>query len=360
LIDFSPYLAAPGVIRGYSMSRVATIFSTRGCPYGCIYCGSHNIFGRRIRYRPVDDVVGEIAELRSKFGVRGIYFCDDLFTLDKQWVLDFCDELTRRLGGQIKWACQTRVDAVHVDIMKAMREAGCVQIDFGVESGSDKVLKILSRKVKRERIVEAFVAARKAGLRTCATFIIGSPEERSEDIEETSSLAKLLGADYTAFYYATPYPGTKLYDLALANQWIPSATEFDENWVHRQPQRPVLTIHFSAEELIDIRRRLANPFFARNYLRLRNLPFYAQLGLTALRSPEILVRALLQTMKSRRLEDGVETLFARYQYGKYERARRHNARLRQQAPRTPEETRHMPEPPPPVPARARSLPVLPT
>jgi magnesium-protoporphyrin IX monomethyl ester (oxidative) cyclase len=317
LIDFTPYLAPPGVIRGYSMSHVATVFATRGCPYGCIYCGSHNIFGRRIRYRPAEDVVDEIAELKARYGVRGVYFCDDLFTLDKAWVAEFCRALTRRMRGSIRWACQTRVDAVHLDLLATMRASGCVQIDFGVESGSEKVIKVLSRKTPREKILAAFATAHAVGLRTCATFIIGSPEEELADVEQSFELACALRADYTAFYYATPYPGTKLYEMALANKWIPEAIEFDENWVHRQPERPVMSIHFSPEELIDLRRRLANPFFARNYLRLRNVPFYFQLGWAALRYPDTLPRALARVARTRRLEDGVEVVFARYQYAKY-------------------------------------------
>src|SRR5207248_2781555 len=127
-----------------------------------------------------------------------------------QWVVDFCAELVRRMPGQVKWACQTRVDAVHLDILRTMREAGCVQIDFGVESGSERILKILSRKTPKHKIATAFATARSVGLRTCATFIIGSPEERAEDIDASFALARELQADYTAFYYATPYPGTKL------------------------------------------------------------------------------------------------------------------------------------------------------
>jgi radical SAM superfamily enzyme YgiQ (UPF0313 family) len=333
LIDFTPYLAPPGVIRGYSMSKVATVFSTRGCPYGCIYCGSHNVFGRKIRYRPVEDVVDEISELRSAYDVRGIYFCDDLFTLDKQWVLDFCAELSRRLPGQIKWACQTRVDAVHVEILATMRAAGCVQVDFGVESGSERILKILSRRMPKDKILRAFRTAQSVGLRTCATFIIGSPEEELEDLEQSLSLARELRADYTAFYYATPYPGTKLYDLAIANKWIPEQVEFDENWVHRQPNRPVLTIHFTADELIAHRKRMANPFFLRNFVRLRNLTFYAQLLGAAVRYPDTIPRALHAVWRSRRLEDGVEHLFARYQYGKYHEGQRRTRALRRRPAR---------------------------
>jgi anaerobic magnesium-protoporphyrin IX monomethyl ester cyclase len=344
LIDFTPYLAPPGVIRGYSMSKVATVFSTRGCPYGCIYCGSHNIFGRKIRYRPVEDVVDEIADLRRAYGVRGIYFCDDLFTLDKQWVLDFCKELSTRMPGQIRWACQTRVDAVHVEILQTMYEAGCVQVDFGVESGSQRILKILSRKMPKEKILTAFRTAQSVGLRTCATFIIGSPEEELDDLEQSFQLAKELRADYTAFYYATPYPGTKLYDLAVEKQWIPEIVEFDENWVHRQPNRPVLTINFTADELIAHRQRMANPFFLRNFVRLRNLPFYARLAATALRYPDTLPRALLATLRSRRLEDGVEHVFARYQYQKYREGQLRTRALRE-APRRPPRPARTPSPP---------------
>src|SRR5206468_326069 len=111
-----------------------------------------------------------------------------------------------------------------------------------------KILKILSRKTAKPKILQAFRTAQSVGLRTCATFIIGSPEEREEDIEASFALAKELRADYTAFYYATPYPGTKLYDMALEKGWISDEIAFDENWVHRQPQRPVLAIHFTPEQ----------------------------------------------------------------------------------------------------------------
>ena len=342
LIDFTPYLAPPGVIRGYSMSKVATVFSTRGCPYGCIYCGSHNIFGRKIRYRPVEDVVDEIAELKERYGVQGIYFCDDLFTLDKQWVLDFCKELFARLPGQIKWACQTRIDAVHLEILQTMRDAGCVQVDFGVESGSERILKILSRKTPKEKILKAFRTAQSVGLRTCATFIIGSPEEQLEDLEASFALAKELNADFTAFYYATPYPGTKLYDLAIANKWIPENVEFDENWVHRQPNRPVLTINFTAEELIAHRKRMANPFFMRNFVRWQNVPFYARLVATALRYPDTIPRALMTVLRSRRLEDGVEHIFSRYQYKKYKEGHDRTVALRAHPAPRPSPLRNRP------------------
>ncbi len=247
-------------------------------------------------------------------------------------MVDFCAELSRRLPGQIKWGCQTRIDAVHLDILQTMKDAGCVQVDFGVESGSERILKILSRKTPREKILTAFRTAQSVGLRTCATFIIGSPEEELEDLEQSFSLAKDLRADFTAFYYATPYPGTKLYDLSVANKWIPDDLEFDENWVHRQPNRPVLTINFTAEELIAHRRRMANPFFLRNFVRWRNVPFYARLAATALRYPETIPQALGKMIRSRRLEDGVEHLFSAYQYKKYKEGYRKTEEMRRSAP----------------------------
>jgi magnesium-protoporphyrin IX monomethyl ester (oxidative) cyclase len=333
LIDFGPYLAPPGVVRGYCMSGVVTVFATRGCPYGCIYCGSHNIFGRKIRYRPVDDVVDEMAELSQDYGARAIYFCDDLFTLDADWVRDFCAELTRRMPGKLRWACQTRVDAVEIELLSTMKDAGCVQVDFGVESGSERILQILSRKTPKAKIRAAFATAHRIGLRTCATFIIGSPEENREDLEASLALALELRADYTAFYYATPYPGTKLYDLAISEGWISRDAEFDENWVHRQPNRPVLAIHFSPDELIEIRRKMANPFFARNFLRWRNVPFYFALAATGLRYPSSLPRALARIWESRRLEDGIESLFAQYQFSKYRQSRGHRPSVPPRPPR---------------------------
>jgi radical SAM superfamily enzyme YgiQ (UPF0313 family) len=315
LLDLRPYLKPPGIIRGAAAKNQTTMMTSRGCPFRCIYCGSHNMWGHRTRRRSVKNVVDELEHLNKKYGVTGVYFCDDTFTLNSKWVREFCHELKRRKLN-IKWAGHARVDEPDEGLLTEMRDAGLVQLDFGVENGSEKILKILGKGGRADRaevIKKSFEVCRKLGIRTLSTFIIGSPEETREDIQESYNMAKELNADYTTFYYLSPYPGTEIYKMAIKNGWLRADIPFSQLWAHRQPELPIMSITFEKHELAKIRRKLQNHFFIRNYFKCSgNVGFYLMLGSIIFKHPKVLFSAIWKLLKTRRLDYLAEILNTEY------------------------------------------------
>ncbi|MBI3570933.1 MAG: B12-binding domain-containing radical SAM protein [Gammaproteobacteria bacterium] len=319
LLRYEPYLAPPGMIRGYALERLTTLFTSRGCPYPCVYCASHIVQGKKVRRRSAANVIAEIETLVRDYRIRGFYFCDDLVTGDREWMMEFSRQLAQKNLG-LRWACQSRVDYVDEEMLRPMKQAGCVQLDFGVESGSDKTLKTMKKKATADEARAAFALMHRMKMRACATFILGFPGETEDDMEETYRLAREINADYTAFYFLTPYPGTPIYNMAVQNAWIDPKLIADERFTHRQAAVPIMAIEHSPEKLAAIRRRFQNRFFVRNYLRWRNLRFYGSLLWALASSPRDAARALGGFFRTLRLDDFVESVFELHQ-------RRHRARI---------------------------------
>lgn len=311
-LSFESYLAPPGMIRGYAMDRLTTIFTSRGCPYPCIYCASSIVQGKKVRRRSVANVIAEIGTLIRDYAIHGFYICDDLVTGDSEWMKEFSRQLAQQ-NWNLRWACQARVDRVDAEMLTLMKRAGCIQLDFGVESGSDKTLKTMKKKTTSAAARKAFQLVRQIKMRACATFILGFPQETEQDMEETFGLAKEIKADYTVFYFLTPYPGTAIHNMAVRNHWLDASVVADERFTHRQALLPIMAIEHSPEKLAAIRGRFQNHFFVRNYLRWHNLRFYASLALVLLRRPREAAQCLGAFVKTLRLDDLVESVFELHQ-----------------------------------------------
>ncbi len=212
----------------YTTSKpIATIIASRGCPYNCSFCGVHLIHGRKTRFRSPENVVDEIEYRRDKDGVKFFIMKDSTLTTDREWVLSFCEEIERR-SLKIKWCCNTRVDRVDEVLLKSMKNSGCELILFGVESGSEKILKNLRKGTTPSKVKEVFELVKKIGINADASFMIGNPGEDLNTINETIDMSKDIEPRFAKFFVTTALPGTDLYEESIKNNIL-----CDPKWYQR-------------------------------------------------------------------------------------------------------------------------------
>jgi len=194
------------------------ILTSRGCPFNCIFCNSHLIFGKKFRARNPKNVVDEIEYLVKKYNVHVIRVLDDMFTLNRKRVIEICNEILSR-GLNIGWELTngTRVDKVDKELLEKMHEAGCYRIYYGIESGSEKVLKMLRKGIKLDQVRRVVKWTKEIGIEVGGFFMIGGPGETIETLKETEKFIDELNLDYVHLSIATPYPRTDFWNWVLKN-----------------------------------------------------------------------------------------------------------------------------------------------
>ncbi len=194
---------------GYAMTSIIT---TRGCPYGCYFCSEKLVWGRRYSVRGAKNVVDELEDIVRVHGYDRVWFADDIFPLIKKRTIEICDEIVNR-GLKFTWSCLARPDLVDLDSLRAMKRAGCDQIFFGVESGSQQVLDAMNRMMTVQEIIRGTSAAKEAGLKIHTFMMVGFPGETYSSIIETIKLMKRMMPDEFSFTVAYPLPGTELFHM---------------------------------------------------------------------------------------------------------------------------------------------------
>ena len=209
MIDLNFYLSMwDGNVRGIPLRSLAMITS-RGCPFSCTFCTCNQVFGRKIRMRSPAKVEEEIKFLKEKYDIEGVWYCDDALTNNLGHFKEICHIMKKY---NLVWGCQGRIDAVSHDVAKAMSAAGGVQMDFGVESGSDRILKdVIKKGFRVEAVKKAFDILKQYNVRYLANFMVGFPTETREEFEMTKKLAFDIDADFYATFITVPELGTELY-----------------------------------------------------------------------------------------------------------------------------------------------------
>ena len=197
------------------------IITTRGCPNVCNFC-DHTVFGHRISYRTVKNVVDEIEATSRIYGIRNFDVMDDTFTLNYSRVMEFCEELTRR-NLKLFWCCRLRVTGVTRDMIKAMSLAGCIRFSVGIESVDERVLKATRKQITVQEVVQALRWAKEFGMLTIGNFMIGNLGDDRESVEKTLRFAlETDEIDLPSYVILVPLPGTPVYDYGKERGWIRS------------------------------------------------------------------------------------------------------------------------------------------
>ena len=242
--------------------RSMNVLSSRGCPYHCTFC-YHDFMGVKYRFRSADNIVAEIVELKNRYQVQYIHFIDDCFIINKKNVERFCD-LMQRADMGITWGCAGRVNIMTEEMIVRMRDAGCVFIGYGIESGSQTILDNIKKKVNVEQAKRAIRWTQKhLGWADCS-FIAGLPGETRETVRETVEFCKELNLAPEVIFYATPYPRTTLYDIAMQQGKIPDEEAYLLSLGEQGEKVRINFTDFSDQELKDIKEGMVRELGAWN------------------------------------------------------------------------------------------------
>ncbi|MBU1164125.1 B12-binding domain-containing radical SAM protein [Patescibacteria group bacterium] len=248
---------------------VTTMFTSRGCPYKCLFCDRPHL-GKSFRARSAKNVVDEM-QVCTEIGIKEIFIYDDTFGADRQRVLDICSDLIKR-KLDLTWDIRTRVNTVDKEVLKALKEAGCQRIHFGVEAGTQRILNVLRKGITIEMAKKAFKLTREVGIQTLGYFMIGSPTETKEDIEKTIKLAKTLKPEFAHFTITTPYPATDLYRMGLESGVLPNDywQEFAKN--PTKDFKPLIwEENLKKDELVSLLKKAYRTFYYRPLYILKRI-----------------------------------------------------------------------------------------
>lgn len=205
--------------------RYFPMFTSRGCPYHCIYC--HNLYGKQIRLRSIDNIMEELEILYGRYGIREIQIIDDIFNLHRERVLELCDRIVERGWDlSISFPNGVRGDILDRETIAALKDAGCYSMTFAVETTSRRLQKLLQKNLNIPKLVENVRIASELGIITFGFFMIGFPTETREEMLDTMDFAEKSLLDFPRVFQVRPHPGTPLFDMAVKEGFDPDKYQY--------------------------------------------------------------------------------------------------------------------------------------
>jgi len=252
----------------YDITQLGYLSTSRGCPSKCAFCGTPEFWGQNIRFRSPASVMHEMETLWYEYGLTYFDFRDDTFTANKSRLLDICSAIVSS-GIYPLWSCQSRTNLVDEDRLVAMARAGCEFIQFGVEHGSERMLKTLDKGVKLEQVYSVLSTVRKVGVNLGIYLITGIPGETEEDLAKSEALIKRVLPHDVQISPLAVYPGTRLYRELTASGAIPP------NFYRRRKETEVFARFDPTKELDDFTSQALNTLrrtAEKNHARARYTP----------------------------------------------------------------------------------------
>jgi len=290
LLPMDAYFAAvkENPVRGEIRKPWASMITSRGCPYNCVFCSVHVVMGRKWRGRSPENVIDEIEQLVHTYRIKQIDFEDENMTLNKKRMETICDLIVKR-GLDIEWYTPNgvRADTLDENLLTKMRESGCKKLRIAPESGVQRVVdQIIKKNLNLKEVEKAVVLSKKVGIKVGCFFVIGLIGETKEDIKESINYAyklRQLGADRFYFNIAMPVYGTELYEQAKRGGFLRDGFS-DEALAANEPL--IETPEFTADDLRELcaRANLVNQTFTRDKL------------VRAIRDPRKAIKVLLGKM----------------------------------------------------------------
>ena len=246
--------------------RWGFLLTSRGCPYPCTFCSPtlRQSYGRDFRMQTAESVVDDMFRLHQDYRIDAFYTIDDVFSLNKERVIDICQRIIRKKPA-FRWVIQTRGDLIDKEMCALLKKAGCTGIKMGIESGSSRILSQIKKNIRLSQIETSARNIQEAGLNLTTYYMLGHPSETAEEMEETFQFARKINSDMIQVAFHTPYPGSS--DWNELKKEVRDLSKLN----HYETQH----VNFSDMHDIDLERFQRN-FYLRYYLRPSILKSYLQ------------------------------------------------------------------------------------
>jgi radical SAM superfamily enzyme YgiQ (UPF0313 family) len=267
LFNMESYLSNCSVYSKYGIYNhlpAINIVTGRGCPYNCNFCSK--IF-KGARYRSTENVIEELNFLKRSYGIKGVFFNDELVLSSKQRGMELCEKIA---SLDLIWNCQGRINTVDKDLLKYMKEAGCVSVGYGIESGSQRILDSMNKRQTIEQIVDTLNNTVDVGIEPIPQWMFGYPGEDYQSVCETESTLSKINFPMNPSFIFTPLPGTDIFNDALKNGLINDRINYYENisdgYNHKNPFIVNYT-EWPLDIFLKARRRLERNIYIKLILR---------------------------------------------------------------------------------------------